>query len=109
VTTPANSSLRRNLRTIFNEGSLAELSDGQLLEQFATRCGTEAEPAFTLLIERHGPMVFRVCRSVLRDLHAADDAFQATFLILLSEAGRVRKRESIGPFQPQGSIHCRIR
>jgi hypothetical protein len=81
VTTHANSSLRRHLRTIFNEGTCAGLSDGQLLEQFATKTGTDAEPAFTLLIERHGPMVFRVCRSILRDLHEADDAFQATFLI----------------------------
>jgi RNA polymerase sigma factor (sigma-70 family) len=98
VTFDPNTSLRRNLRTIFNEGTLAGLSDGQLLEQFVSRRGREAEPAFTLLIERHGPMVFRVCRSVLHDLHAADDAFQATFLILLNEAGRVRKRESIGPW-----------
>ena len=64
VTTHANSSLRRHLRTIFNEGTCAGLSDGQLLEQFATKTGTDAEPAFTLLIEQHGPMVFRVCRSI---------------------------------------------
>ena len=98
MTSDPNASLRRNLRTIFNEGTLAGLSDGQLLEQFATKTGPDAEPAFTLLIERHGPMVFRVCRSILRDLHEADDAFQATFLIMLSEAGKIRKRESIGPW-----------
>jgi hypothetical protein len=56
VTIHTDSSLRRNLRTIFNEGTLARLSDGQLLERFVSRPGPEAEPAFTLLIQRHGPM-----------------------------------------------------
>ena len=104
VTIHTNSSWRRDLQTIFNAGTLAGLSDGQLLERIAVRRGVgrerapEAESAFALLIERHGPMVLRVCRGVLGDPHEADDAFQATFLVLLRQAGSIRKRESVGPW-----------
>ena len=104
VTNPTHSSWRRDLQTIFNSGTLAGLSDGQLLERIASRRGMgeegnlEVESAFALLIERHGPMVLRVCRSVLRDPHEADDAFQATFLILLRRAASIRKRDSVGPW-----------
>ena len=97
-----NRTLRRDLETIFQAGTLAGLTDGQLLEQFVLRGGrggrTEAEAAFSVLIERHGPMVLRVCRGVLRDPHDAEDAFQATFLVLLRQAGAIRKRESVGPW-----------
>ncbi len=51
--------------------------------------------AFTALIERHGPMVLRVCRRVLTDLDDADDAFQATFLVLVQRAGSIRNRDSV--------------
>ncbi|MGP0066131.1 MAG: sigma-70 family RNA polymerase sigma factor [Isosphaeraceae bacterium] len=104
MTNPTHSSWRRDLQTIFNSGTLAGLSDGQLLERIASRRGMgeegnlEVESAFALLIERHGPMVLRVCRSVLRDPHEADDAFQATFLILLRRAASIRKRDSVGPW-----------
>jgi RNA polymerase sigma factor (sigma-70 family) len=104
VTIPTSSSWRRDLQTIFHAGTLAGLSDGQLLERIALLRGvgregnTEVESAFALLIERHGPMVLRVCRGVLGDRHAADDAFQATFLVLLRQAGTIRKRESVGPW-----------
>ncbi len=104
MTIPANSSWRRDLQTIFNAGTLAGLSDGQLLERIAARRGVdgegdlEVESAFALLIERHGPMVLRVCRAALGDRHEAEDAFQATFLILLRQAGSIRKRESVGPW-----------
>src|SRR5579883_1561908 len=102
VIIPANASLRRDLQTIFGVGTLAGLTDGQLLERFAA-CRSqgrdlEAESAFALLIERHGPMVFRVCRNILRDPHEADDAFQATFLVVLRQAGTIHKSESVGPW-----------
>jgi hypothetical protein len=94
VTTHANSSLRRHLWTIFNEGTCAGLSDGQLLEQFATKTGPDAEPAFTLLIERLGPMVFRVCRCDLEACSLEEAARQLGWPIgtVKSRLNRGRQR-----------------
>ena len=72
----------RGVRSLLDEGVVAAVSDGELLERYATSSGESAERAFAALVDRHGPMVLRVCRSVLGDEHAAQDAFQATFLIL---------------------------
>ncbi len=72
-----------------------DLSDRQLLEQFATRRAELGESAFATLLERHGPMVFGVCRRVLRHHSDAEDAFQATFLVLAHRAQAIRKRESL--------------
>jgi hypothetical protein len=103
MTISSNRALRHDLETIFRSGTLAGLTDDQLLERFTARpdglCeGTEAEAAFALLIERHGAMVLAVCRGVLGDPHEAEDAFQATFLVLMRQAGTIRKRESVGPW-----------
>ncbi|WP_165073768.1 RNA polymerase sigma factor [Paludisphaera rhizosphaerae] len=86
------------LRTLFEAGTLGGLADGQLLKRFAARDGAAAEAAFALLVERHGAMVLRVCRSILADTHAADDAFQASFLVLAQKAGSLRARDDIGPW-----------
>src|SRR3954454_13739943 len=80
---------------LFRAGAATGLSDAQLLERFATRHDEAAEAAFTALVERHGPMVYRVCRRVLKDPHDAHDAFQATFLVLVRKPGAVRSRESL--------------
>src|SRR4051812_34185704 len=86
----------RDIRTLFGEGTAGALTDGQLLERFASRDGASAEAAFTILLERHGPMVWGVCRRLLADRHAAADAFQATFLVLVRRAKAVRVDDSLG-------------
>jgi len=74
----------------------AGMDDGDLLARF-TECRDElAEIAFAALVRRHGPMVLRVCQQVLGDRHTAEDAFQATFLILARRAGSIRQPELLG-------------
>ena len=82
----------RHLRMLFEVGTVVGLTDGQLLDRFVT--GRD-EAAFTALIERHGPMVQRVCGEVLGDYHDAQDAFQATFLVLARRAASIRRRDSL--------------
>ena len=91
----------RQLRTLFNVGSIRELADGQLLERFATGRDEAAELAFAALVERHGPMVLRVCRGVLDDPHDSEDAFQATFLVLVAKGRALWVRDSLGPWLHQ--------
>jgi RNA polymerase sigma factor (sigma-70 family) len=74
------------------------LSDGQLLDQFLGRTGNAAEVAFAALVKLHGPMVWGVCRGALIDIHDAEDAFQATFLVLVRKANSVRNRDTLGPW-----------
>ena len=96
-----NSAVGNQLRTLFHLGTTRELTDGQLLERFAAGDGETAELAFGALLERHGPMVMRVCRSKLIDSHDAQDAFQATFLVLVKKARGLWVRDSIGPWLHQ--------
>lgn len=78
--------------------AFADLSDGELLEQFLAGHKPNTEAAFAVLVQRHGPLVYRVCRSALRDSHDADDAFQATFMVLARKAGTLRRRGSLAPW-----------
>jgi RNA polymerase sigma factor (sigma-70 family) len=92
--------LGRQLGRLFDAGTAVGLSDGELIRRFANRRDESAEAAFETILARHGAMVLSVCRQVLGDPHAAEDAFQATFLVLVRRAGSLRVREpgSIGPW-----------
>ncbi len=86
----------RQIQSLYSVGTFAGLGDGPLLERFATLQGEVAELAFAALVARHGPMVWRVCRRVLHDEHDAQDAFQATWLVLVRKAGSLRDPNSVG-------------
>jgi len=83
----------RQLRRIANHARTTDLSDAQLLEHFASR---RDEDAFELLLARHGPMVLALCRRLLRDAQDAEDACQATFLILVRKADSLCERDLLG-------------
>jgi RNA polymerase sigma factor (sigma-70 family) len=81
------------LRRVLPAAGAGGLTDGQLLARFVA--GRD-EAAFEALVHRHGPMVLGLCRRVLHNLHDAEDAFQATFLLLARKAASVVKRDSVG-------------
>src|SRR3954447_2958890 len=83
----------RDVQTLFEAGTVVGLSDGQLLDRFVTR---QERASIEALVVRHGPMVWGVCRRVLRDHHDAEDAFQATFLVLARKAASIVPREKVG-------------
>src|SRR5215831_10635624 len=74
-------------------GSLEEQTDSQLLKRFVHQ---QDKGAFAVLVKRHGPMVLAVCRRVLQHAHDADDAFQATFLVLVRKAASIAQPELLG-------------
>ncbi|MCS6864727.1 MAG: sigma-70 family RNA polymerase sigma factor [Gemmataceae bacterium] len=83
----------RAIRELFGHLRASPQADGELL----TRYRLHRDPdAFGSLVRRHGPMVWGVCRRVLRDTHAAEDAFQATFLVLAQKADAVYPPEQLG-------------
>ena len=84
--------LSRQIEVLFQAGTAGGQSDGQLLDRFVQ---TRDEAAFAALVDRHGAMVLRVCRHVLVDEHHAQDASQATFLVLARSAGAIHGRESV--------------
>jgi RNA polymerase sigma factor (sigma-70 family) len=92
VEQPAARGIDRVRRAVVLRESAA-LSDGELLEAFVA-CGDAT--FFEALVRRHGPMVLGVCRRILGNVHDADDAFQAAFLVLLRRAKSIVPRESVG-------------
>lgn len=89
---PLGATIRR-IERLFHLGSVAGLSEVQLLEQFVRQ---HDQAAFEALVERHGPMVMGVCRQWLRDPRDAEDAFQATFLVLVRKASSLRDCTLLG-------------
>ncbi len=81
-----------NLRTLVAGHGLKEQGDGELLRAFAR---TGNQEAFAVLVKRHGPLVLAQCRRVLRQTEDAEDAFQATFVMLARQAAALAKRDSV--------------
>jgi DNA-directed RNA polymerase specialized sigma24 family protein len=75
------------------------ITDAQLLECFVTR---RDEVAFEALVRRHGPMVLGLCRRLLRNPQDAEDAFEATFLVLVRKAASIRQCELLGNWRQGG-------
>lgn len=69
------------------------MNDAELLTDFVVH---RDQTAFEVLVRRHGPMVLNVCRDILGDGHDAEDAFQATFMVLVRNASSIRDRSSLG-------------
>src|SRR3954451_12859025 len=93
MATSRTATLLQQLRGALLRGEEAGLSDGQLLDCFVEH---RDEAAFAALLRRHGPMVLGVCRRVLRHPQDAEDAFQATFLVLVRKAASIGQRELLG-------------
>ena len=98
MTSDEQRSIIQSIRTPYGAESVGPMADGPLLERFLSQRDEDAEAGFAALVALHGPMVWDVCRAVLSDPHAAEDAFQATFLILVRKAGSIRRRDSVGPW-----------
>ena len=96
----------RHIRRLATARHDPEVPDDQLLERFARR---RDEEAFAALLRRHGPMVLGVCKSILRDAHDADDAFQAAFLLLAQKAGSIHRREAVSGWLYRVAYHLAVR
>jgi RNA polymerase sigma factor (sigma-70 family) len=83
------------LRHLIGGAPAAALTDGQLLERFLT---TRDEAAVEVLVRRYGPLVFAAVRRVLHNAHTAEDAFQATFLVLIRKAPSLDRGKPLGPW-----------
>jgi RNA polymerase sigma factor (sigma-70 family) len=90
------SSMVRQIESLFDGGSVSGYTDRELLERFNCQRDTIGEAAFAALVARHGPMVLRVCRELLGDIHDAEDAFQAVFLVLARKASSIRDPDLLG-------------
>jgi RNA polymerase sigma factor (sigma-70 family) len=99
------STVLRHLHKLTDAAQAGGLTDAELLERFASR---RDEAAFAALVKRHGPMVLAVCRRVLGNPHDAEDAFQATFLVLVRRACSLR-REALGGWLHEVALRVALR
>ena len=100
------SSVTHYLRRLLSSPQASRLSDAQLLERFI---GQRDEAAFEVLMWRHGPKVLGVCRRILHHEQDAEDAFQATFLVLVRKASSIGKRQSLGSWLYRVAYHVALR
>jgi RNA polymerase sigma factor (sigma-70 family) len=96
----------QHLCSLVAERRAAEASDAELLRRFVA---DRDEAAFAALVRRHGPLVWGVCRRVLHDWHAPEDAFQATFLVLARKAATVTKRTAVAAWLYRVAYHAATR
>src|SRR5262249_48600815 len=82
----------QHLRSLCAAEAIRDLSDDELLARFLAH---REETSFAILVQPHRPMVLGVCRRVLQDAHAAEDACQAAFLVLVRRSASIRKRGSL--------------
>src|SRR4051812_11321123 len=97
--------LLQHLRDLAGSGGDGE-GDDQLVERFAR---AREDAAFVALMRRHGPMVFGVCRRALSNEQDAEDAYQATFLVLARKAGSLRNRASVASWLCRVACHAASR
>jgi RNA polymerase sigma factor (sigma-70 family) len=98
--------LLRYVHQLVGGRDVAEHRDSDLLERFVAQ---KDQAAFAVLVQRHGPLVLGVCRRVLANPHDADDAFQATFLVLARKAAEITRRDSLGGWLYEVAYHAALR
>lgn len=96
----------RHLRSFLGAQDSRASTDGELLKRFAD---SDDQQAFAALVERYAPLVFGVCRRTLQDEHAAEDAFQATFLVLYKKAHSLDGRGSIANWLYTVAYHLALK
>jgi RNA polymerase sigma factor (sigma-70 family) len=99
---PSSDNSLAGLRLFLAAQTPPEVPDRELLDRFLAR---QDESAFAALVHRHGAMVLGACRRVLHNAHDAEDACQATFLILAHKAAAIRKRDALGSWLHGVAVH----
>ena len=98
--------LLRFTRRLAAERACSELTDSQLLERFVT---SQDEAVFEALVRRHGQVVWWICHRILHNPHDADDAFQATFLVLVRKAASIRPAALVGNWLYGVAYHVAVK
>src|SRR5437773_6311291 len=106
MTSVPTSIVLQHIRRLAGARRAAQPLDGYLLERFTAQ---RDEAAFAALVRRHGPMVLNVCRSILHHEQDAEDAFQATFLVLVRKADSIRQPAAIAGWLYEVAYHVAVK